>query len=118
MLYSRKMQPVRSGRLARFVAIVLLLWAGADLANVNLCAIDRPPVSVPGTHARISVVPSPDSSGSPITGDDCFCCSHSAMCAAVFISTLQVLNVDRVCLPPAQHTQLLRTRLDHPPQLV
>lgn len=112
------MQSVRSGRLAKFVAIVLLLWAGADLVNANLCAIDRPPIGVPDGHATITVASSPDRFGSPVTGDDCFCCSHSAMCAAVFVSTPQVQNVDGVCLPPVQHTQLLRTRLDHPPQLV
>ena len=109
----------RSGRLARFVAVMLLLWAGADLVDVNLCAIDRPPIGVPGRHQAIVADTSSQAPvGFPVTGDDCFCCSHNALSAAAFVLGPQAGNVEEVSLPRAHRAQLLRTRLDHPPQLV
>jgi hypothetical protein len=114
------MQRVRSGRVAHFVAVVLLLWAGADLVNVDLCAIDRPPLTSSAGHDAVATI-APGSSanpiGSPLTGDDCFCCSHNALCATAVASGPQVVVLDHVPHPPTFRPNVVRTRLDRPPQL-
>lgn len=112
------MQSVRSGRLAKFVAIVLLLWAGADLINANLCAIDRPPIGVPDGHATITVASSPDRFGSPVTGDDCFCCSHNVLVATSLFPIPIAGPIQAIRFVPPDHLRLLQARLYHPPQLV
>ena len=112
------MQSVRAGRLARYVAAILLLWAGADLANVNLCAIDRLPLRGPASQAVLTGDVAADQTQAPLGADDCFCCSHSAMSVPAFVSAPQVTRNEGVCVPPIQQTHVLHARLDHPPQLV
>lgn len=115
------MERVRSGHLAQFVAAWLLLWALADLVNVNLCAIDRPSTASP-SNLHVAALVTQGSSASPsafpFRGDDCFCCSHNVLFATVSVAAPEAGLVEGVCLPPIGHVTLLRTQLDHPPQLV
>jgi hypothetical protein len=72
----------RSSGLVRAVAVTLLLWTGADLANSNLCALEQEQPAPTSSEDRATQVaaasslPSQTGESSESHVDDCFCCSH------------------------------------------
>jgi hypothetical protein len=70
----------RHSRLARAVAMILLLWTAADLTNASLCALDSDQIG--GAYSReYALTVTADTTGQAPSQpshhvDDCFCCSH------------------------------------------
>jgi hypothetical protein len=75
-------RPVRL-HLGRIVAVVLLLWTGADIVNAQLCSVDRQPLS---SITTLRVSDATSQRQSPATGDDCFCCSHTVQAGTAPVS--------------------------------
>lgn len=74
-----------SGRLARFIVVLFLTYAGVDIANPQLCSDDLIPLSVlqASNIQERAEAPSIGASGetgqqedpsAPHSEDDCFCC--------------------------------------------
>lgn len=113
------MQSIRTGRVARIVAVFFLLWTAVDLTNSSVCAIDQQPAS--GLARRESTVLTTAGSAqtAPNGGaEECFCCCHHIVSTAAWVPTPQVDVAQRVSLPPVDQVRVLQARLDHPPQLV
>ena len=75
-------RPVRF-HIGRIVAVLLLLWTGADIVNAQLCSADRQPFSSI-TDLRVSDATSQHESRT--AGDDCFCCSHTVQAVTGWVS--------------------------------
>lgn len=111
-------QFARRSRLARTMALVILMWTAIDLVHPSACALDASPSDAPSIQADPGI-------GLPIGSapvghvDDCFCCSHcvhpSAMAVPVVWRPVVVQRAyrHRDRLPSAD-----RTPVYHPPQLV
>jgi hypothetical protein len=113
------MQWVRTGCVARIVAVFFLLWTGVDLINPSLCAIDQQPASGSARRESTALTTALSTQTSPNGGaEDCFCCCHHIVSTAARVAIPQVDIAQRVILPPVDQVRVLRTRPDHPPQLV
>lgn len=70
----------RHSRLARAVAMILLLWTGADLTNASLCALDSDQIGATFSREYALTVSAESTNPTPSQPshhiDDCFCCSH------------------------------------------
>lgn len=112
------MQWVRTGRVARMVAVFFLLWTAVDLTIPSVCAIDQQPGS--GNARRESTVLTAGGSTQTAPNDgteDCFCCCHHVMSTAAWVPIAHVDIAQGISLPPVDHVRILRARIDHPPQL-
>lgn len=100
-------------RIARVVAVILLVWTGADLVNAQLCAADQVPATSQTGAQRDSGGPD-----RPAPADDCFCCSHTVQLSVVLLlDSLEVLQ-DRVNILRHVASSYRTLPLDHPPQLL
>jgi len=79
------MRHFRFAWIVRAVTLILLCGTAVDLADIQLCAVDRPANAVQGgsdepvaaiVNAAVHPQPLP-LHGNPASQDDCFCCSHT-----------------------------------------
>jgi hypothetical protein len=118
MLYSKAMNRVRTGRVARIVAMCFLLWTGVDLINPSLCAIDGQAGSQSArTESTAFTTPAAPQTAPYGGAEDCFCCCQHIVSTAVWVPIPQLDVVQRPTLPPVEHVRVLLTRLDRPPRL-
>lgn len=108
----------RTGRAARVVAVVFLLWTGLDLINPSLCAIDREPDSRSARAESVALTTAAPIQTPPNGAEDCFCCCHHVVTTTVCVPIPQVDLAQRLALPPIEQVRVFRARLDHPPQFV
>jgi len=69
----------RSRPVFRLFAIALVLWAGVDMTNPSLCALDNERATcapVSRTMLKADWRAHPDGNAARPHIDDCFCCSH------------------------------------------
>lgn len=111
----------RHSRIVQAVAVLILLWTGADLINPSLCALDREQerlvIVSDAADATVDAVigaalpTAPDASHV----DDCFCCSHCVEVTALVTrprSAPASRKVDSLVLP---EPRLFGAQLYHPP---
>jgi hypothetical protein len=125
------------GRIIRVIAILLLLYTGADMVSPGLCNEELPGLSVEGVTLVFSpqrarqatgsaaVLSTDDSSrqhqpSGPISDDDdCFCCCSHVLPGTAFVienisdleSHVLIAAGERLPTPPLSHTY-------HPPRTV
>ena len=99
------MSGFRRSLLARLVVVGLLAWAVTDLTVPRLCAEDS-------ATTQTSNGPT---SGSQSHQDDCFCCCHHLVPAAVDVSTVLIISIDPPDLARVNSPDGVPRSLFHPP---
>ncbi len=114
------MHLVRTGRVARTVAMFFLLWTGVDLLSPSLCAIEQERDGRSAQAESAAVFSAADSSHSSTqaAAEDCFCCCQHLVSTAAWASVHEHTFAQRVAPLSAARVRVVHTRLDHPPRFV
>ncbi len=115
-----------SGRLARFIVVLFLTYAGVDIANPQLCSDEFIPPSVllASNATDISVnyleeTEQPEEPSAPHSEDDCFCCCTHVLPAPTSHpnGASNVVLYEHISVPQSVSSAHLKT-LYRPPRTV
>ncbi len=110
------MQWIRTGSMARMVAMVFLLWTGVDLFNPAVCAIDQRAQTESAKVAAVTDGAEPSTTIPHASTEDCFCCCQHVEATTAWVSNPQ--GVPAIAHRPVfiAPVRVVSTRLDHPPR--
>lgn len=110
---------LRRSLAVRVFAVILLAWAGIDLAAPQLCAADRGDI-VASTHLDASSahqgIASPEAQ-TPGNPGDCFCCAQNIMPARVLPILSEAAIISPLFPDVIEQVQSVPRALYRPPQL-
>ena len=105
---------MRFRSLARVVAIMLLMWTAADLADTSLCALDGR-LTAPTQQLAVGAM---SADGVMPVADDCFCCSSTVKVQSAFLIVLAAVTTPFDSRPSIGHLGAVPRPLYRPPQPV